>query len=376
MLGLFLLVSGTVLFVHTQRTRNTPAKTILKTAGDYLFALKQKNFAAAYAMLSEESKRSVSPNRFEEMQDPSVWTFDDVRIDWITDRAAFVRFKLLVSAQPMEEDGILFVRDAGQWRRSYWGHLADDIEAAVESADYTRALRLTNDALGLDPYDPMTNAYACEVSFRLGNYATAEPACQKALKTSEKFPARLGPEGIFQIHLMLADMYRRSFRKPAEAEREFAVALAFPGLSGADRCDILNARGDMRYELAAYPQALEDFRAAQGSCTDPVDRDYAERGIRVLSGEAGAEAVAAAQTYRMPGTDQTLLEWRQNSRADFSKKLNIKNPRAGAVEKETWTPRFESGAIYGVSVRDDVAELLTAKVDLWTYQVKVELHAQ
>ena len=44
--------------------------------------------------------------------------------------------------------------------------------------------------------------------------------------------------------------------------------------------------------------------------------------------------------------------------------------------KENWIPSYVSGSTYQVSLRDEAAEILTATVDLWTNDIKVNIHVQ
>jgi len=373
LLGLFLLISGAVAYGVMWRLKRDPAKMALKTAGDYLFALKQKDYPKAYALLSAATKKTCSLDRFAALQDQSVWTFDDLKVDGLSDSSAFLKFNLLASGKNVVEDWLHFVKENGEWRRAYWWHLMDPIEDAIAAGDYPTALQGANAAAAINPLDPMTHAYLCETAYFLGNHSAAAASCRKALVAYKKFPSRLAGPGIFRLHQILADIYRHYLRQPAEAEKEYGIALAFPMLSAADRCGILIARGDLRRGLNRFEDALADFRQAQNHCAGAADSTYTRRAVRVLSGEAGPEAVQALQQYQMPGTDGTVLAWREASRAELTRKLKT---RSSSLEKERWTPAHESGSVYRVAIRDDVTEVLTAKVDLWTHDIKVDIHVR
>ncbi|MFH1726689.1 MAG: hypothetical protein ABII00_18920 [Elusimicrobiota bacterium] len=374
-LGLVLLIVGALLYAYFWQSQRTPGRMLLDTTVDYLVALKERDYAKAYALLSADSRSTCPLPLFKRLQDDSVWQFDDVRVEEVAEGRGFARYKLFVSGKPAEEDWLHLVLEDGAWRRAYWWHLIEDIETAIERRDYTAALGPIGKAARINPLDPMVNAYLCETAYHIQDYAAAARNCARALKAAKRFPSRLGRAGLIQLHTILADLYRNHRGDTAAAEREYGVLLGFPDLSSAERCDLLLARADSRYDLGGFERAVEDFDMARGFCRDQDDIAYLERAVRVLSARAGSEAVALVERYRLPGGEQTLLEWRARSDAEISKRL--KTGGAGASSrKERWIPEHVRGGEYRVSVRDGQTEVLTAKVDLWTHRVEVDIHVQ
>ncbi|MEK9146240.1 MAG: hypothetical protein AAB339_11585 [Elusimicrobiota bacterium] len=157
--------------------------------------------------------------------------------------------------------------------------------------------------------------------------------------------------------------------------REYNILLSLPGQSPAQRCDILLARADARAMLDAPQEALKDYQEASGVCAASDDLEYAQRSVRVFSGQAGEEAVSAVQHHRTADDESTLSEWREKARRDLAAKLKGQGSKL-RPGPESWSPEHLSGPDYRVSLRSADVEILSAKVDLWSRKVKVDVYVQ
>jgi tetratricopeptide (TPR) repeat protein len=373
-LGPILLGAGIALYAYYWASRRAPERMLVTAAGTYLYALKERNVGAAYAMLAAQSRMTCSLDEFSRWQEPSEWSFDDIRIDEIEKGWARVRYKLLVSAMPVEEDWLDFVLEDKQWRRAYTWHLVPPIEADLDSGNANRARARAETGLSIDPHDPQMRGYLCEAAHLLMDTSAAERECRKTLEDIKRDPSRLDETDIFHLNSILADLYRNQLERYADAVRQYEILLAFPRLTERDRCDIGIALADTRYLAGDHAKALSDYEEAAQFCSHIEDATHIQRSRRVLSGKAGPDAVAAAQAHRMAdpetGQETTLLQWRKKTRNELAKRLH-KTPSASYEAEETWTAEHVEGSVYKVSVRNLGTEALAAQVDLWSHSVEL-----
>ncbi len=367
LLGLALLLGTAALYFTAWKARRTPERLLYKTTGAYLTALKKKNFETAYGMLSAQSRRTLSLERFKGIQETQAWNFDKVKITSKSSDRALLEYELLVSGRLVEKDWLHFVREGSKWRRAYWWHLMPGIEDALERGDTQEAARLADTAAKINPLDPMIPGYLCETAHAQEDFETAEKFCRRSLDMSKIYPSRIGFDGQLHLRRVLADVYRRGLEDAPKALTEYELLLADPLLRGKHKCDVRLASADTYYGLKAFDKATRAFRAAAKDCRNEEEVEYLKSGIRMLTGAGEAEAVAAAQRHRMPGEKRTLLEWRKKTRRDLAIRLKMRILSYG--EEETWEPTHVSGSEYDVVVKNARMEILKAGVDLWTQNV-------
>ncbi|TBR17887.1 hypothetical protein EPO15_15965, partial [bacterium] len=264
-LALGLLALGGTLFLYKSRHKANPGDTLLAAAGDYLLALKQKEFDKAYGMLSADSKRSATPAAFRALQDEGFWSLDDLGGEIVAPGWALVRYKLLVPNQPVESDWLVMHFEDGRWTRAYWWPLMEGIEGALSRGEHAAAARLTKEALAIDPLDPMPSAYYCEAAWMAGDASAALESCEKTLKQAETLPSRLGNDGIFRARHVIADVYRHTLKKTAEAADLYGQLLKYPRIEPVQACDLGLAKAEADLELGRQDAALEDFKQAQAA---------------------------------------------------------------------------------------------------------------
>ena len=378
-LALFLIASGCLVYFYRRHSLRTPQRTLMDTAGRYLFSLKEKNFGAAYSLLSSKSRLTCKLEEFQKLQQNPDWMFDAVEISSLGKDRALVRYKLHVSEKPTEEDWLEFVHEEGGWRRAYWWHLAEPIENDLAAKDFTKARARAEAGLEIVPDEPLLHSYLCEAHYGQEDYPGAERECLLALETGKRRPSRLADTDILHINAILADTYRSMPEKLPQAARYYELLLSFRPLPDAQRCDVQLALADTHYLAGEYSKSREDYEEAGRSCSQAEDLAYVKRSVGVLAGQAGAEAVATAKKSRIsdptnPGKDITLLEWRHQARKELAQRLRL--PSDQDSDEETWTPAHVAGAAYRVSVRNQGTDILTAQVDLWNRTTEVKIHVQ
>ncbi len=355
------------------KQRNTPSRVLMKAAGNYLFALKEKNFGAAYEALSQDSKTSLSSDQFTELQEKGDWSFDDLEIKSLTEKWGFITYKLY-GANTSGDDWLHFINENGKWKRAYWWHHMSKIEDSLASRDFQTALQTANEAAKINPRDPLVNSYLCEAAYGLQRWETTIKVCLRTFQAAKKFRSRLEPKDLFHLHTLMADIYRNHLGKPEEALAEYNIMLAFPLLDADSRCDTLLARADTLLTGKKYSQAMTDYRDGADHCRNTHDKLYAQRNANVLSGEAGEEAVALLKEHKMPGDPNTLYEWRQTVRKNLAREL--KTAVEDLAVMETWTASHLQGPRYKVTVTDRSTPILTGEVDLLENSFKVNIHVQ
>lgn len=376
-LALFLIASGSLVYFYHQHSRQSPQRTLIDAAGKYLFSLKEKNFGAAYALLSAGARRTCRLDDFEKLQKSPDWMFDEVEIAAIDKDRALVRYRLHVSEKPTEEDWLEFVREEGGWRRAYWWHLMGPIEDDLAAGDFPRARARAEAGLAIQPDEALLLSYLCEAAHGAGDFAAAERACLRTLETVQGRPPRLDEKDLFHVRAILADAYRNTPGKLAEAARYYDILLKSPGLPDGDRCAIQLALADAMFLSGDHSKSRVAYEEAGRSCTHVEDAAYLKRNIRMLSGQAGPEAVAQAKSHRMPdpmnpANELSLLDWRREARKELAQRLHL--PFKADSTDEDWTSEHAGGALYRVTVRNKGTLVLSAQTDIWnrTTEVKIE----
>ncbi len=374
LLGLLLLLTTAGVYFTFWKSRRTPERLLMKTTQAYLTALKEKNFGAAYHMLSAASQSACTLERFQTLQENLSWNFDKLRITSLSPERALIKYELLVSGRAVAEDWLHFVREGSKWRRAYWWPLMQKIEEALADDDTGSASGLVETAARINPLDPMLPAYFCEIAYTRKDHASAETFCRRALDMAKIYPSRLGPDGELRLKQILADTYRNGTGSLEKAIKQYEILLTDPMLRGRKNCDIRLANADTHYLLQRYDKAIEQFREAKKSCRQEEEVAYLDRSLRILTGKGGKAAVAAAQNHHMPGDKLPLLQYRRKTHRDLARRLKTKLVKYRVAER--WKSRHVSGADYEVVVKNSGVQVLTARVDLWTRKVKVDIHVQ
>ncbi|MBI5241518.1 MAG: zinc ribbon domain-containing protein [Elusimicrobia bacterium] len=251
-----------------------PMNALPRAAARYLGALSSGNIQGAYDMLSLEARAHCSLDEFRSWREDTPWTWSDIRLARLEPEAAVVRYTLKIQGQAPKDDFLIFLREEGDWVRPYNWNLLQRAEESFSRNDPDMALILAQEAVRIDPRDPMARGYLCEAVYYRKVPAETERECAHALELSRLYPSKLSLKSLYHLHAILGDTYKNSLRKYPEAVGQYNAMLAFPDLAQSDQCDLFLARADTRIAMGASAEAAADLQAAAGVCVKPEDLGY------------------------------------------------------------------------------------------------------
>ncbi len=251
-----------------------PQSAIPRAATQYLNALSADNLPAAYALLSHDSQAHCTLDEFRSGREATPWTWSAIKLARLEPRAAVIKYRLQVSNKPPVEDILIFLLEDGRWVRPYNWNLLQRAEDSFTRNDPDMALILAQEAVNIDPRDPMARGYLCEAVYYRKVPAETERECSAALQLSRVYPSKLSLKSLYHLHAILGDTYKNALRKYPEAVAQYDALLAFPDLAPADQCDLLLARADTRIAMGQSAEATADLQTAVGVCAKPEDLDY------------------------------------------------------------------------------------------------------
>lgn len=389
-LPLLFLVAGAVVLSRKLHRDSRPEVTSLKAAGRYLEALKRYDFETAYALLTQGSKEACGLEDFKRIRPSDPWNFHSLRLVSVQgDRATF-SYALETQGRPPKQESLALLREGERWLRPFLWPLLDKAEDALSRKDSGTALLLAKAARRIDPDDPSAQAYVCEAAYDNGPPEEAERECHDTLfrPDSRTRPRRvpIPPDSERRLRMLLANAALRlehcdTAIHALSIDGSETAALRAPPLAGdadfaATRsgCGLLFAVADCRAQNGDFNGALRDLRFLDKACPQGRDASAVRQALRVLSGEAGSDAVLLAQNQPVSEDGPTLLEWRDSMRLEAAGEPGSKRRRSGRP-KDRWTAAYSGKGEYQVDLAADGSTLLSARVDLWTPAVQ-QIRAQ
>jgi hypothetical protein len=262
---------------------NQPQNEIPRVAAQYLNALSGGDLPAAYALLSRGSQDHCSLDEFRSGRENTPWSWSGIRLARLEAAAAVVKYRLLVQGQPGKDDFLVFLREDGRWVRPYNWNLLQKAEDSFTRNDPDLALIFAQEAVAIDPRDPMARGYLCEAVYYRKIPKETEQECAAALQLSQTYPSKLSLKSLYHLHAILGDTYKNSLQKYPEAVAQYDALLAFPDLAPADQCDLLLARADTRLAMGQNAESAADLQTAAGVCVKSEDLDYIRKRQAALS---------------------------------------------------------------------------------------------
>ena len=275
-----------------------PQSAIPRAAAQYLNALSRGNVPAAYALLSRDSQAHCTMDEFRLGREDTPWTWAGIRLARLESEAAVVKYRLNVAGKPPADDFLIFLLEDGRWVRPYNWNLLQRAEDAFARNDPDMALILSQEAVSIDPRDPMARGYLCEAVYYRKVPAETEHECAAALQLSQVYPSKLSLKSLYHLRAILGDTYKNALQKYPEAVAQYDALLAFPDLAPTDQCDLLLARADTRIAMGRSAEAAADLQTAAGVCTKSDDRDYIRKRQTVLN----APSLPGKENSNPPGT--------------------------------------------------------------------------
>lgn len=276
------ILLGAGAFVITALHENSPSVVVPQLAERYLNALSSGDYATAYSMLTDAARVNCSMDEFRLLRDTTPWTWANLSAAQVEPGAVVLNYDLSVKGRPTVRDSIVFVDDRGRWARPYdWPALLR-AEQAFDLRDPDLAFTRAQEAVQLDPRDPMARGYLCEAAYfkKLGQPAIDE--CRVALELAQRYPTKLGPLNLYHLHALLGDAYMRQVKNYPEAVSQYTSMMDFPDMSGQDRCDLFLARAEAYAAMSRNAEAVQDLTQGRSYCAKPNDREFVDRRLTEL----------------------------------------------------------------------------------------------
>ncbi|NNN06275.1 MAG: hypothetical protein HKL90_10280 [Elusimicrobia bacterium] len=254
-----------------------PEVQVPRLATKYLDALRAQNYDAAYAMFSDEARRSCTLDEFRAIRDTTTWSWSGLRIEHQEPGAILFAYDLQTPGSPDRTDHVLFTQEGERWTRPYNWVLMRKVEESFDRGDADRGLLLAQAAATVNPRDPMAWGYLCEAAYYRKSPTDAETRCVRALELAQIYPSDLTPKSLYHLHAILADTYTQALARPDKAVEQFSLMLGFPNISPEDQCQILLARAQAYRQLSRPGEALNDVTRGAALCTNPSDLAFIQK---------------------------------------------------------------------------------------------------
>ena len=282
-LAMIAMGAAAVMVLLLARRQRSADVLVPRMAQQYLDSLASNDYATAYNMLTAGSRANCTLDEFRLLRDTTPWTWSNLALSKIEPDAVVMQYDLAVTGRPPIRDTLVFVNENGKWARPYnWPVLAK-AEEAFERNDPDLAILKAQQAVELDPRDPMARGYLCESVYFRRVTDRVEAACKSALDLAARYPSKLTEKSLYHLHAILADTYKNGSRDLEKAVAEYGTLLQFPDISAADQCELLLNRSDALAGLSRADAARADLTAAQAVCTQPADLQYASKRLKELA---------------------------------------------------------------------------------------------
>ncbi|HAZ07045.1 MAG TPA: hypothetical protein DCZ01_00670 [Elusimicrobia bacterium] len=269
-------ISGAFFGIEYWREHQRPEIMARKRASEYLDALRAHDYARAYGMFSELTRKNCTEAEFRASRDEIPWTWSNLRIVHQEPYAILLAYDLQAQEAPSRTDHLLFTLEGKNWVRPYNLTLLRKVEESFNRNDADQGFHLAHVATAINPRDPMAWGYLCEAAYRK-TATSAEMRCLRAIELAHVYPSTLTLKSLYHLHAILADIYHHSLNKPQQALEQFAQMLSFPDISPADQCQILLARSQSYTALSRPGESLADLERASQLCTQPNDLSSIQR---------------------------------------------------------------------------------------------------
>ncbi len=205
-LFLLSLTAGVLLLFLYQRQASSPASSAPRAANRYLMALARADYAEAYGMLSISAAARGPADEFRRLRGPGEWSWANLKLVALEPDAALLSYDLSVQGQSPQTLYLFLVKENGNWVVPFNLNLLKDVEDAMRRSDPDLALLKSQEAVRVNPRDPMARAYLCEASYFRKLPEQARPACAAALELASKYPSNLSAQSLQHAQDILAKL--------------------------------------------------------------------------------------------------------------------------------------------------------------------------
>lgn len=209
-LSLVVLAGAAALLFIYQRRAQRPEALVPRLAGRYLASLAAGDYASAYDFLTPDAKARCSIDEFRRLRGPDAWTIKDVKLARLEPDAAVVSYGWSAPGQAPLTVYMTMVLAGDQWQVPFNLNLLRGVEDAVRGNDPDKALFDSQEAVRVDPRDPIARASSCESAFFRKLYDQALPECRAALDLAGKYPSNISQERLQHIQELASLLEKRS----------------------------------------------------------------------------------------------------------------------------------------------------------------------
>lgn len=201
---LLILTAAAGLIFLSRYEAQGPRASIPRIAQRYLSSLAITDYASAYYLLSEAAQARCSMDDFRRLRGAGEWTISNVKLVEFEPEAGVVSYLWSAAGQPPTTAYLFFVHEKDRWVVPYNFNVLKEVEEAVRTNNPDMALLDSQEAVELNPRDPMARAYLCEAAYFRKFYDQAHAQCQTAVDLSAKYPSNLSAQSLAHIKLILS----------------------------------------------------------------------------------------------------------------------------------------------------------------------------
>ena len=209
---IFLLVlaaAATLLFVY-HRQSERPAVVVPRLTETYLSALAGADFDSAYDFFSHGARSHCTITEFRQLRGGDIWIVKNIKPVRIEPDSVVVSYDWSTPSREPITVYMLWAKEEGRWVVPYNLNLLKGVEAAVASNNPDVALLDSQEAVRVNPRDPIARASYCEAAFFRKFYEQALPECRTTLELASKYPSNISPERLRHVQMLVSRLEKGS----------------------------------------------------------------------------------------------------------------------------------------------------------------------
>ncbi|OGR85714.1 MAG: hypothetical protein A3J74_10025 [Elusimicrobia bacterium RIFCSPHIGHO2_02_FULL_57_9] len=176
-----------------------PQKAVPRQAASYLTALSQGDYANAYYSLSSVARARCSLEEFRLHQSAVNWTWNGLNLIKKEPDLMMVEYYIAHPGKEPEKNYLTFVLEDGHWALPFNEHILKNVKKLFKQKNIDMALIRAQEALTVNPRDPVARAYFCQASHWHKLPAQAGRECALALKLHQDYPSQISPAALKHV---------------------------------------------------------------------------------------------------------------------------------------------------------------------------------
>lgn len=193
---IFLIVLGIGLFYAGMDYWDiyTPPKAVPRMARSYLAYLSSGDYATAYYSLSRGARAHCTMDQFRLHQGTQSWTWSALSLVKTEPDLMMLEYSLKRRGGEPVRNFLTFNLEEDGWAIPFNDHIVARVEDWIKRGDIDMALIDAQEAVAVNPRDPVARAYFCQASYRHKLAAQAKQECAIAFKLHQDYPSNISPE--------------------------------------------------------------------------------------------------------------------------------------------------------------------------------------